>query len=489
VTHLTRNGVPGLGPPPPRPAKTGVLHIGLGAFHRAHQAEFFDRLLRKGHADWGIVAVNLRSPDIVTALREQDMLFTRWTRGAESDNLTINGAMTGCHHLPTEREAVMARFRDPGVRLITVTVSEKGYHCAAGSGALDEGSAEVRADLAAPDAPCTMPGLLAAGLEARRRAGAGPVTVVSCDNLRSNGRILRAVVLDIASRSFPELAPWIAAHVRFPSSMVDGIVPKVRDADRQALAARTGVDDPAVVIAEDYMRWVIEDDFAGDRPPLDAVGVEFVSDAAPYEAMKLLLLNAPHSALAYLGHTAGFAFVHEAMGEPRLAGLLRGLIAEELMPVVPGHGGTGAQDYAARTLPRFANPNIPYTTWQVTTDGSLKLKERVLPAVAHHLAQGREPDRLALVLAAWVRFLTGRTETGEVYEIADPMAPELRRRVEAARDTQGLLDGVLSMGRIFPDSIAGHAGFRARVARHLDGIVRRGTLAWIDEAGLAGRGA
>jgi fructuronate reductase len=486
MTRLTRNGVPALGQPPPRPVSTGVLHLGLGAFHRAHQAEFFDRLVRKGHGDWGIVAVNLRSPDIVTALRGQDMLFTRWTKGADSESLTINGAMFGCHHLPSDREAVMARFRDPGVRLITITVSEKGYRCDPDSGALDMGSAEVLADLAAPDAPRTMPGVLAAGLDARRRAGADPVTVVSCDNLWGNGRVLRAVVLDVAARSFPDLVPWIATHVRFPSTMVDGIVPKVRDADRQALIERIGLDDPAMVIAEDYRRWVIEDDFAGQRPPLEEVGVEFVSDAAPYEAMKLLLLNAPHSALAYLGHMAGFAYIHEAMDELRLSGFLRGLIAEDLMPVALRHGEAGAQDYAARTLPRFANPNIAYTTWQVTTDGSLKLKERILPAVVHHLAQGREPDRLALVLAAWMCFLMGRTETGESYDIADPMAPELRRRVEAARDTGALVDGVLALGTIFPDSIAGHAGFRARIARHLDGIVQRGTLAWIDEAGLAG---
>jgi fructuronate reductase len=270
--------------------------------------------------------------------------------------------------------------------------------------------------------------------------------------------------------------------------MVDGIVPKVRDADRQALVARTGVDDPAMVIAEDYMRWVIEDDFAGDRPPLDEVGVEFVADVAPYEAMKLLLLNAPHSALAYLGHTAGFAYVHEAMGEPGLARFLHGLIEEDLLPVALHRGETGARAYAALTPGRFANPNIAYATRQVAADGSLKLVERILPAVSHHLARGREPDRLALVLAAWVRFLTGRTETGEVYDIPDPMASELRRRVEAARDAGALLDGVLSIGRIFPDAIAGHAGFRARIARHLDGLLRRGTLAWIAESGVEGKG-
>jgi fructuronate reductase len=487
--RLTRAGAPGLGPPPPRPGSTGVLHIGLGAFHRAHQANYFDALLRAGRADWGVAAVNLRSRDIVVALREQDMLFTRWMRGATRESLTINGAMTGCHHLPGEREAVMARFRDPGVRLITVTVSEKGYHCAPGDRALDAESTEVRADLAAPEAPCTMPGLLAAGLEARRRAGAGPVTVVSCDNLRGNGAVLRAVVLDFGFRAFPNLAPWIAANVRFPSSMVDGIVPKVRDADRQALIARTGVDDPAMVIAEDCMRWVIEDDFAGRRPPLDEVGVEFVADVAPCEAMKLLLLNAPHSALSYLGHNSGFAYVHEAMGEPRLVGFLRGLIVDELLPVALHRGDTGARDYAALTPGRFANPNIAYATRKVAADGSLKLAERILPAVSHHLAAGREPERLALVLAAWVRFLTGRTETGEVYEIPDPMATELRGRVEAARETGALLDGVLSIHRIFPGGIAGHAGFRARISRHLDGILRRGTLAWIEETGLAGRDA
>jgi fructuronate reductase len=268
--------------------------------------------------------------------------------------------------------------------------------------------------------------------------------------------------------------------------MVDGIVPKVRDADRQALLARIGLDDPAMVIAEDYMRWVIEDDFAAERPPLDEVGVEFVSDVAPYEAMKLLLLNGPHSALAYLGHNAGFAYVHEAMGTPPLADFLHGLIDEELLPVALCRGETGAREYAALTPRRFANPNIAYATRQVATDGSLKLGERILPAIAHHLAEGREPERLALVLAAWIRFLTGRTETGEVYDIPDPMAPELRRRVEASRDAEELLEGILSLRRIFPESMARHTGFRARIARHIDGLAERGTLAWVADAGLAG---
>jgi fructuronate reductase len=488
--RLTRRGLPGLGPPPPRPRSTGVLHLGLGAFHRAHQADYFDRLLHKGHLDWGVASVNLRSRDIVTALRQQDMLFTRWTRGAARESLTINGAMTGCHHLPGDRDAVMAQFRNPGVRLITVTVSEKGYCCAPGSGLLDTDSAEVCADLAAPAAPCTMPGLLAAGLDARRRAEAGPVTVVSCDNLRGNGRVLRTVVRDFAERRFPDLVPWLATDVRFPSSMVDGIVPRIRDADRQALIGKIGLDDPAMVIAEDYMRWVIEDDFAGGRPPLDEVGVEFVSDAAPYEAMKLLLLNAPHSALAYLGHNAGFAYVHDAMRDARLAGFLHQLIAQELLPVALGRGDTGARDYAALTLSRFANPNIAYGTRQVAADGSLKLRERILPAISHHLAEGRVPERLALVLAAWIRFLTGRTESGAPYEIPDPIAHELRRSVEAARgETKALLDEVLSTGGIFPEDIAVHAGFHARVVYHLDGCIRRGTLAWIEETGLAGRGS
>lgn len=484
MTRPARGGIPGVAPPPPPPRAAGVLHLGLGAYHRAHQADYFDRLLRQGHADWGVVSVNLRSRGVVDALRTQDHLFTRWTRGADADRLAINGALTGCHHLPTDRAAVMARFRDPLIRMITVTVSEKGYHLAPATGGLDRDDPEVRADLAAPDAPGTLPGLLAAGLDARRRSGASPVTVVSCDNLRGNGVVLRKVVSDLAADRFPDLLPWMDDTVRFPSSMVDGIVPSVRETDRRALFDRTGIDDPAMVIAEDYMRWVIEDDFAGDRPPLDPVGGEFVPDVAPFEAMKLLLLNAPHSALAYLGHNAGFTYVHEAIAEPGLAAFLGGLIRDDLLPVAVSGTDTGARAYAALTPRRFANPNIAYATRQVATDGSLKLRERFVPAIAHHLSTGRVPDRLALVIAAWIRFLTGRTETGETYDIPDPMAQELRRRVGAARDAATLAESILSLDRTFPPAIAGHAGFRHAVARHLDGLARRGTLAWIGDCGL-----
>jgi fructuronate reductase len=245
------------------------------------------------------------------------------------------------------------------------------------------------------------------------------------------------------------------------------------------LAQRIDHDDPAMVIAEDHMRWVIEDDFAADSPPLESVGVEFVADVEPYEAMKLLLVNAPHSALAYLGHIAGFEYIHDAATQPLLHKVVDQLLRTELMPVARHVAGLVADDYGSRTLDRFANPNIAYETLQVATDGSLKIRERLLPAVSWHLAEGRVPDGLALVLAAWIRFLGGRTDTGTVYSVPDPMADAFAAQLENVAEGRDIVASILGMKSVFPASIGNHAELAKRITIHFDGLSRMGTLAWL----------
>ncbi len=479
---LSRNIVQGALAIAPPPLQTGVLHFGLGAFHRGHQAYFFDRVLAGGVRNWGVAAVNLRSSSIVRALKGQDNLFCRWERGADSDSISVIASLRASYHLPTERAAVMALFCRPEVKLITISVSEKGYHYDSQAKGLDMDDAEIVADIARPGLAATMPGVLAAGLEARRLAGAGPVTIISCDNYQDNGQVLRSVVNAMAQKCHANLLPWLETHVRFPASMVDGIVPVVREQDRAALARRIGINDPAMVIAEDYMRWVIKDDFAAGRPLLEEVGVEIVTDVAPYEAMKLHLMNAPHSALAYLGHNAGFEYVHEALADPRLRAFLERLIGEELLPVFEQKNALmGGRDYAKLTLKRFANPNIAYRTGQVATDGSLKIPQRLLPVAAQLLSEGKIPDGIAIVLAAWVRFLSGVNETGEHYMISDPLAGRFAACYRASGgNAQKLVESLLSISAIFPAIFAGHRQFKQRIVSHLKGFANSGTLPWLE---------
>ena len=311
----------------------GVLHLDLGAFHRAHQAFYFDRLLRKWSLDWGVDSVNLRSTAKVEAMQAQGNAYIRWQHGRDAEEFRTISAVTGSYHLPSDREVVLDLICDPQIRLLTITVTEKGYHFDPAAEDIDVGDSDIQTDFSTPFLPTFLPGVLAWGLDARRRPGAGPITVVSCDNYRRNRHVLKSVVSGFSRRGYPELTEWLDEAVTFPSSMVDTIVLKVTSDDISEFARRTGDTDHAIVVCEEYIRWVIEDEFARVRPPLETVGVEYVVHIDPYETMKLLLLNAPHSALAYLGHSAGFEYIHEAVNGPALNRCLGQLLFDTLLPV------------------------------------------------------------------------------------------------------------------------------------------------------------
>ena len=461
------------------PHRTAVLHFGLGAFHRGHQAYFFDRLLKNGNQDWGIAAVNIRSRELVEAMQRQDNCYLRWQRGQESDALSLMQSHRATYHMASQNAEVLQLFANPALQLITITVSEKGYHYDNRKQTLDKSHPEVQESLANPARPMVLPAIIAAGLEVRRQAGGAPLTVMSCDNYRNNGAVLRRVVEAVAGECFPELPAWLDGQVSFPATMVDGIVPKVRAQDRQEILTRTGLDDQALVVAEDYMRWVIADDFAGEKPPLEKVGAEIVSDVAPYEDMKLMLLNAPHSALSFMGHNAGFELIHQAMSEPRLKTYLARLLRDELLPIAK-RLTEAAVGYGAKTLTRFANSKIAYQTRQVATDSSLKIPERLVPPIRAHLKDGTEPEGLALAVAGWIKFLSGKNERGETYEIPDANRAALTSRLaEAGADARAKVKAVLGLRGVFPEDIAGHQGFAMLVATHLGGLQEHGTLNWL----------
>jgi fructuronate reductase len=377
--------------------RVGIVHLGLGAFHRAHQAAFTEDAMRAAGGDWGITGVSLRHADAAEALTPQDGLYTVETL-AEPGGLRVMGVVRRALAARADPDAVLDALAARTTPIVSLTVTEKAY-CLDGTGALDLAHPDIVHDLASPDRPASAIGWLTAGLARRRAQGGAPVTVISCDNLMGNGRKLEAAVRVLAERWDAGLAAWIAAEVAFPQTMVDCIVPATSAESRDRIEADLGLVDQACVSREAFAQWVIEDRFAGPRPAWERAGVEFVADVAPYERLKLHVLNAAHSALAYLGLPRGHDFIRQAVTDPELSAFLDAMMAEEVAPALPGLPVTR---YWRTCRARFANPRLDHRLTQIGEDGSSKLAQRLLPLIAGNARQGRPTTRMAKVVRAWL---------------------------------------------------------------------------------------
>lgn len=433
----------------PRPAP-GIVHLGCGAFHRAHQAWFTQRALDVEPGPWGIVAVNLRGRAVPDALNAQACLYTVTARGPAGARDDVVGAIVEALYAPAGPARVIARLADPATKIVTLTVTEKGYCHVPATGDLDATHPDIVHDLAAPEAPRSAIGLLVAGLAQARRCGQRPPALVSCDNLPGNGRVLAKLVRQFAALRDLDLSRWVEANVRFPATMVDRIVPATTEADRAALLARTGYADRACVVAEDFAQWVVED-WDGPRPAWAAAGVQFVSDVAPYERAKLRLLNGAHSMLAYRGLLAGHATVADAMADATLARAARALMDEAAATLAPVPG-LDLRAYAEALCARFRNPGMRHRLTQIAMDGSQKLPQRLLGTIADSLAAGRPCPEAFAAVAAWIAFAR-REGAG----LQDPLAPALA----AARG----LDGFLAVEAVFGRDLPRDPRFRDGLAR------------------------
>lgn len=428
----------------------GVVHFGPGAFHRAHQADAFDRLLNEDPR-WGIVGVSLNSSTLAEALTPQQFLYTLALRDSET-RLRVIGSIRDVH-TKSEPKAIQASLASPTTRVISATVTEKGYTLDE-HGMLDFQHPAIRHDLEKKGAPQSLVGWLVAGLGARRRARVQGVTVLSCDNLAGNGTKLRAATLSLAAEVDPETARWIADEVRFPNSMVDSITPATDEILRKQIAAALHVEDAWPVQREPFTQWVIEDDFAGERPGLEVAGVAFTDDVHPFEAAKLRLLNGAHSTLAYVGLALGHETVAGAMRDARLADFVGKLMREDIAPSLKSPPGLLLDDYIDAVLARFANPAIKHNLAQIAWDGSQKLPQRLLGTIRDALRQGRSLERLAVPIAAWLKFLQRAAARNEA--ITDPLGPRLLalsgdwRAIITTKDVFGELGGVLP----FVDAVA-----------------------------------
>jgi fructuronate reductase len=460
----------------PARVTVGVIHLGLGAFHRAHQAVYTDDILASD-ARWGICGVSLKTPRAIEPLAAQDGLYTVLTKGSDGTAARIIGSVRETRFAGADRAALIARFADPNIAVVTSTVTEKGYCHDPATGALNREHPDIAHDLAHPDAPVSAIGILVAGLAARRAAKSGPLssslTFVCCDNLPHNGRMVQGLVAAFARERDPALAEWIGAHVAFPSSMVDRIVPATTDAERLL-----GAHDAAPVAAEAFGQWVIENRFAGARPAWETAGAQFVADVAPFEMMKLRLLNGSHSTLAYLGFLMGHDFVWQAAADPLLAKLIERQMAEEIVPTLARPADTDLNAYCGQLMQRFRNSALPHRTKQIAMDGSQKLPQRLLGTVRDRITAGAPYTHLALAVAGWIRYASGTDEAGKRIDVADPLAATFAGIVnEAPGDPVAIADGFLDIKAIFGNDLVAHHAFREAVRGNTAALFRDGARA------------
>ena len=452
----------------------GIVHLGLGAFHRAHQAVYTEDCLAAGQKDWGIVGVSLRRPDVRDALGPQDGLYALAARDAAGERLRVLGALAGMIVAPEAPERLMQAMADPRVRIVTLTVTEKGYTADMATGRLRADLPEVMADLARPLRPATVVGVVVAALMRRRAAGIAPFAVLSCDNLAGNGPLLHRVLVDYADRVDPVLSRFVADEVVCPATVVDRIVPATTPADREAISARLGLRDAWPVVAEGFSEWVVEDRFPQGRPDWGGAGALMVADVAGWERMKLRMLNGAHTVLAALGRVAGLDTVAAAMAHPAIAAVVRGLWAE-VAQTLPRD--TDAAAYARRLEQRFANPALRHPLAQIARDASQKLPQRLLAPLRELRAAGRLAPFLTLAIAGWMRSSEGTSdERGRALVVEDPVLAAWAGLPKAGLDAEDHVRQMMAFAPVFGD-LGRDEALVAAVARDLALMRAEGVVA------------
>jgi fructuronate reductase len=474
---------PRLQPPPgPRPG-VGIVHLGLGAFFRAHGALYVAETMEASGGDWGIVGVSLVRPDQRDRLAPQGFAYTAVEVGPERETPRVVSVVQDVLVAPENPHAVARLLTSPNVRIVTLTVTEKGYCHEPASGRLNPDHPDIRHDLGNRRAPRSVPGFLVEGLARRWAMRLPPFTVLTCDNLPENGRVVRGVVLDFARLLEPALADWIEADGRFPSSMVDRIVPATSEADIERLAERTGVLDASPVMHEPFRQWVVEDDFVrGERPDLAVAGVELVTDVTPYEHMKLRCLNGTHSSLAYLGYLAGHETIADTVADPVFSRFVRHLWEAEITAGLHAPPGVDLAAYTDALLERYRNPAIRHRTWQIAMDGSQKLAQRILATLAENRAAGRPSPGLTLAVAAWMRYVGGTNEQGQPIDVRDPLRDRLKVLSDAAPDGESKVAAMLGVSEIFPKALADDTDFATDLAAAYASLARCGARKAAEDA-------
>jgi fructuronate reductase len=441
----------------------GMVHFGIGAFHRAHQAVYTDDAMNAGDHGWGIVGVSLRSKTVYSQMEPQNGLYTVRERQGSHSSLRLIGAVRGVLVASQSPAAVVSAIAAPDTRIITFTITEKGYH-RGGDGRLDRASVELSSDLKADTPPRTIYGYLRSALSARRERGLPGVTLVCCDNLANNGAQLNALLEEFLNETDSNLLPWVQAHCRCPSSMVDRIVPATTAEDLEQTAIEIGLCDEATVNTEPFSQWVLEDDFAGPRPRWESGGAQFVQNVAPFETAKLRMLNGAHSALAYLGLARGYAFVHQAMADASLRTLVEQLMRREAAPTIQRTAGLDLNEYADALIARFTNAALKHRLAQIAMDGSQKIPQRWLETLEIQSSRSQDCPAIMEALAAWIAFL--RTEAEKV---GDPMAVMLAALWQRHGRSE-IVDALFGPGGVFSRCWSASPEMRGRLSALVGGF-------------------
>lgn len=429
----------------------GIVHIGVGHFHRAHQAMYLDRVLAAGETDWAIWGLGVRSGDaLATRLVEQDCLYTLTAKHPDgSTTSTVIGSIIGYTSAAQDPEAAIARIADPATRIISLTVTEGGYGIDAVTGEFSgRDDARITADLADQASHQSWLGLVVQGLRRRRDTGAGPVTLMSCDNMQDNGHVTRTVLTGFVQQVAPDLAEWVATSVTFPNSMVDRVVPNTTEEDRERLRREFDLEDAWPVTGEPFSQWVVQDDFAAGRPALEAVGVDVVDAVEPYEIMKLRLANGTHQASCFFGYLLGYEYVHEAIADPDIHAMLLRYIDTEAVPTLQPTPGVDMNAWGRTVLERFGNPQLRDPITRICEDTSNRIPRFLLPTVRDQLALGGPVTICAAVVAGWARYAQGTDEQGRPITVLDPRSAVITPAAQAENSASG---SFLALTEIFGD--------------------------------------
>jgi mannitol 2-dehydrogenase len=462
--------------------EVGMVHFGVGGFHRAHQAIYTEALLNQGKAgDWRICGAGVRTADrqMRDALAKQDFLYTLYELG-DTDDLSIQvvGVIKDCLVVQDQGDALLAMMSAPSTRIVSLTVTEGGYYTDDSTGEFKTDHPDILADLKTPKTPATVFGLIAEALSRRRDAGIGPFTVMSCDNLPHNGNVVRKAVLGYAALRDQNLHDWIADTVTFPNAMVDRITPMTSDAHKAQLQQETGIEDEWPVVAEPFLQWVVEDKFCAGRPEWEEVGVQFTDDVTPYEEMKIGLLNGAHLAMTYLGTLLGYQYAHETMEDPILREYVRLYMDEDVTPRLKPVPGIDLTEYKDTLIERFSNRAICDQLARICSDGFSKFPKFVFPTLRRQIKAGVSLDRTALIVAAWTHYLKGQDEKGQTYSMIDPKMDLLK---DAIKEDDTAVDRMLALEDVFGEDLPKSADFIEAYQRQLTHLRQHGVHATLKQ--------
>lgn len=464
----------------PSAHRSGIVHIGIGAFHRGHQAVYTDDAIAKFGGNWRIIGVSLRSDTVAKQLNPQDGLYTVTESSPDGKSTRIIGSIEKVLIAPQDPQKVIDAIASESVHIVTMTVTEKGYHFDATKGALNSASADMMYDIANPSSPKTMPGFIVAACKKRMLSHGQKLSVISCDNLSENGQVCQQAVMELAKKNSSSVAAWIKHNVAFCSSMVDRIVPAVTDEHRQRFSAELGFSDEGMILTEPFKQWVIENNLCTPCPRWEEVGVLFVNKVADFEKLKLRTLNGTHSLLAYSGALLGYKWIHEAASDPLLLTLAFRQMRDEMQDTFPVPIGFKIEEYQQTIIDRFKNDEIPYATHQVAMDGSQKIIQRLLYPAIELLDNDRLPIVISAALACWIRYLQGKDEAGVTYEINDPMSDQLESIVARyLEDPKALINTLYRETSIFPNKLVENERFTQTLIDNLTTVQQDGVRAFL----------